>query len=158
MFSNSYTNSLRNSIMCWHAPGTRPASCKGTQWVYNGGWCGPREAVVEFKAQFVQESSPSCRHGICAQLLDCSPPGFSVHGIFQSGKWSGLPFPTSSDLLNPGIEPTPSASLALAGRSLPLHHMGSPTSYRTWAKLKPPTSPSLHCEAGMVQRLGMNRN
>ena len=29
--------------------------------------------------------------------------------------WSGLPFPTLSDLLDPGIEPTPLTSPALAG-------------------------------------------
>ena len=42
--------------------------------------------------------------------MDCSPPGFSVHGISQT---SGLPFPSPRDLLNPRIE---SASPALAGR------------------------------------------
>ena len=26
--------------------------------------------------------------------MDCSPPGSSVHGIFQEEYWSGLPFPT----------------------------------------------------------------
>ena len=26
--------------------------------------------------------------------MDCSLPGFSVHGIFQQEYWSGLPFPS----------------------------------------------------------------
>ena len=30
--------------------------------------------------------------------LDCSPPGFSVHGIFQARILSGLPFSTAGDL------------------------------------------------------------
>ena len=34
--------------------------------------------------------------------MGCSPPGFSVHGIQEY--WSGLPFPSSWDLPNPGIE------------------------------------------------------
>ena len=37
--------------------------------------------------------------------MDCSLPGSSVHGIFQARVWSGLPFPSPEDLLNPGIEP-----------------------------------------------------
>jgi len=36
---------------------------------------------------------------------------------------SGLPFPTLGDLPDPGI---PLVFLALAGRFLPLHHLGSP--------------------------------
>ena len=35
--------------------------------------------------------------------MDCSPPGSSVHGIFQE-YWSGLPFSSPGDLPNPGIE------------------------------------------------------
>ena len=30
--------------------------------------------------------------------MDCSPPGFSVHGILRQKYWSGLQFPTSGDL------------------------------------------------------------
>ena len=53
------------------------------------------------------------------QLLwpnDCSPPGSSVHGIFQSRilKWAA--FPPPGDLPNPGIELGSLTSAALAGR------------------------------------------
>ena len=37
--------------------------------------------------------------------MDCSPPGFSLHGIFQARISSGLPFPSPGDLPDPGIEP-----------------------------------------------------
>ena len=37
--------------------------------------------------------------------------------------WSGLPFPSPGDLLDPRIKPT---SLALQIDSLPLSHLGSP--------------------------------
>ena len=47
--------------------------------------------------------------------MDCSPPGSSVHGIFQAGYWSGLPFPPPGDLPDPGLEPTSPVSPALAG-------------------------------------------
>ena len=48
--------------------------------------------------------------------MDCSLPDFSVHGIFQEEYWTGLPFPTSGYLPNPGIEPMSLASPVLAGR------------------------------------------
>ena len=47
--------------------------------------------------------------------MDCSPPDFSVHGIFQARLLEWLSFPTPEDLLNPGIEPMLSAFPALAG-------------------------------------------
>ena len=37
--------------------------------------------------------------------MDCSLPGFSVHGIFQARVLSGLPFPSPGDLPDPGIGP-----------------------------------------------------
>ena len=59
---------------------------------------------------------------VCAQFdltlcnpMDCSPPGFSVHGIFQARilKWVAISsFKGSS---NPGIEPASLATPALAG-------------------------------------------
>ena len=55
---------------------------------------------------------------IYAQLLFC-PCEFS-----RQEYWSGLLFPTTGDLLDPGIEP---GFLQLAGRFfLPLCHLGSP--------------------------------
>ena len=37
--------------------------------------------------------------------VDCSPPGFSVHGISRLEYWGGLPFPSPGDLPDPGIDP-----------------------------------------------------
>ena len=37
--------------------------------------------------------------------MDCSPPGSSVHRIFQARILGGLPFPCLGDLPNPGTEP-----------------------------------------------------
>ena len=48
--------------------------------------------------------SPSVVSDSC-DLMDCSPPGASVHGIFQEEYWSGLLFPSPGDLPNPGIKP-----------------------------------------------------
>ena len=40
-----------------------------------------------------------------SNLMNCSPPGSSIHGIFRQEYWSGLPFPSPGDLPDPGIEP-----------------------------------------------------
>ena len=46
--------------------------------------------------------------------MDCSPPGSSVHGIFQWEYWNGLPFSSPGDFLDPGIGIEP-MSPALTG-------------------------------------------
>ena len=48
--------------------------------------------------------------------MDCSPPGSSVHGIFQARILDGLPFPTPGDFPDLGIKPAALASPTLAGR------------------------------------------
>ena len=55
--------------------------------------------------------------------MDCSPPGSSVHGIFQQEYWSGLPFPSPGALPDPGMEPE---SPALQADSLPSEPLGKP--------------------------------
>ena len=63
---------------------------------------------------------------LCLTLCDpviCSPPGFSVHGIFSQEYWSGLPFTSPGDLPNPGIKP---GSSALQADSLPSEPPGKP--------------------------------
>ena len=52
--------------------------------------------------------------------MDCSLPGFSVHGIFQAKSTGvGLPFPSPGGLPDPGIEPGSPASQADASPSEP---------------------------------------
>ena len=46
--------------------------------------------------------------------MDYNPPGTSALGFFSQEYWTGLPFPSSGDLPNPGIEPTSLESPALA--------------------------------------------
>ena len=55
--------------------------------------------------------------------VDCSLPGYSVHGFSRQKYWSGLPSPSPGDLPNPGIKPE---SPALQEASLPLSLLGSP--------------------------------
>ena len=57
--------------------------------------------------------------------MDCSPPGFSSMEFSRQEYWSGLPFPSSGDLPDPGIEPKSPVSPALQADSLPLCHLGS---------------------------------
>ena len=51
--------------------------------------------------------------------MDCSPPGSSIHGIFQARipEWVAIFF--SGDLPKPGIEPASPVSPALQVDSLP---------------------------------------
>ena len=55
--------------------------------------------------------------------MDCSLPGFSVHGILQARilEWVEIPF--FRDLPNPGIEP---GSPELQADSLPSEALGKP--------------------------------
>ena len=55
--------------------------------------------------------------------IDGSLPGSSAHGISRQEYWSGLPYPPSGDLPNPGIKLW---SPVLQADSLPLSHQGSP--------------------------------
>ena len=54
-------------------------------------------------------------------LVDCSPPGSSVHGLSQQEYWSGLLFPPPGDLPDPGIEPSSPAAPAWQADSLLLN-------------------------------------
>ena len=66
------------------------------------------------------EVSQSCPT-LC-DTMDCSPPGSSIHGIFQAR----LPFPSPGDLPNPGIEP---GSPALQADALSSEPPGKPSYY-----------------------------
>ena len=55
--------------------------------------------------------------------MDCSPPGFSVHGFSRQEYWSGWPIPSPGDLPNPRIE---SGFPALKADSLPAELPGKP--------------------------------
>ena len=59
--------------------------------------------------------------------MDCSPTGSSVHGFPGKEYWSGLPFPSPGDLLNPGMESTFLMSPALA--------VGFFTTSATWEEI-----------------------
>ena len=48
--------------------------------------------------------------------MNCSPPGSSVHGIFQAGILEWAAFPPAGHLPNPGIELASPVFLALAGQ------------------------------------------
>ena len=75
---------------------------------------------------------------MCAKLLqscptlcdpmDCSPPGSSIHVLLQARYWSGLPFPSPGDLLDPGIEPaSPVAPASQSGRFLTTEPLEKPS-------------------------------
>ena len=58
-----------------------------------------RSLVGEIRSHMIQGQKGKGREVVqlCPTLCDpmgCSPPGSSVHGIFQARVWSGLPFPS----------------------------------------------------------------
>ena len=58
--------------------------------------------------------------------VDCSPPGSSLHGIFQAKILEWVAISSSRGSPDPGIEPASLMSPVLAGVSLPLSHLGRP--------------------------------
>ena len=70
-----------------------------------------KQSYVCLCACLVPQSYPT----LC-DPMDCSPPGSSIHEIFQARILEWVPFPTPGDLPDPGIKPISLASPALAGR------------------------------------------
>ena len=56
--------------------------------------------------------------------MDCSQAPLFM-GFSRQKYWSGLPFPPTGDLPNPGMEPASPESPALPGDSKPLSHQGT---------------------------------
>ena len=53
------------------------------------------------KVKSEREVAQSCP--TLSDPIDCSPPDFSIHGIFRQEYWSGMPLPSpnnNSDLIN----------------------------------------------------------
>ena len=76
------------------------------------------EADACMRAKLLQSCPTLC------DSMDCSPPGSSVHGIFQARILERVAFSSSSDL-DLGIEPVSPAIPALQADSLSLSHRGS---------------------------------
>ena len=64
--------------------------------------------------------------------MDCSPPGFSVHGTLQGGilEWVAISF--SKDLPNPGIEPESPVPPALASGFFTPETLGKACTLEVW--------------------------
>ena len=60
--------------------------------------------------------------------MNCSGQASLSMGFPKQDYWSGLLFPSPGDLPDPGIEPASPESLAFQADSLPLSHLGSPSS------------------------------
>ena len=50
------------------------------------------------KVESESEVTQSCL--TLSDPMDCSPPGSSIHGIFQAKYWSGVPLPSPKDATN----------------------------------------------------------
>ena len=75
--------------------------------------------MLSGKGREVAQSCPTlCDHMDCSQ----APPSM---GFSREEYWNGLPFPSSGDLPNPGIEP---GSPSLQADALPSEPPGKPSS------------------------------
>ena len=90
-------------------PLSSPEPC--IQWVFYK-YLVTAEAEHDFNEPITTLAILICKYVLVAQsfptlcdLMDCSPPGSSVHRIPQQEYWSGLPFLSPGDLPDPGIEP-----------------------------------------------------
>ena len=103
---------------CWSVCPDAQAVCMAA-WT----WCPPPLAL-KVQVSFAQ------LYLTLYDLVDCSPPGSSVHGISQARilEWVAVPFSRGSS--RPRIEPE---SSALQADSLPLELPGKPL---VWAPLK----------------------
>ena len=100
-------------VLAWRIPGTGEP----------GGV--PSLGVAQSQTR-LKRLSCSASHSVMSNsctLLDCSPPGSSVHGIFQARILEWVAFPSPVDLPDSGIEPR---SLALQVDSLLSEPPGKP--------------------------------
>ena len=72
-------------------------------------WCAAIHGVAKRRTRLSDWTELICAKSLqsCPTLcdpMDGSPPGFYVHGFSRQEYWSGLSFPPSGDLPNPGIE------------------------------------------------------
>ena len=68
--------------------------------------------------------------------MDCSLPGYSIHGFSRQEYWSGLPFPPPGDLPAPGTEPRSPALKADSLLSRGTREATSGILYHNWKKKK----------------------
>ena len=84
--------------------------------------------------------------------MDCSPPGSSVHEIFQQEYWGGFPCPPTGDLPDPGIKPASPASPALAGGFFTAEPPGKPLSHSRGSNHHPHHHHSFKAQQHMLLR------
>ena len=70
---------------------------------------------------------------ILSDSMDCSPPGFSIYGIFQARILEWVAISSPGNLPDPGSNPHPFHLLHWQADSLPLCHLGSIYIYH-WLK------------------------
>ena len=80
----------------------------------------------DFKKKVIQNFLHGWSYWTLCDPVDSSPPGSSLHGIFQAKILEWVAISSSRGSPDPGIEPASLMSPELAGGSLPLSHLGRP--------------------------------
>ena len=60
--------------------------------------------IWQYSTKVKVEPFSRARPTLC-DPMDCSLTGSSIYRILRQEYWNGLPFPSSGDLPNPGLEP-----------------------------------------------------
>ena len=84
----------------------------------------PRQSDFSFHLSYMCSVIESCLTP--CNPLDYSPPGSSVHGIFQAGILEWVAISSSRGFSDPGIKSTSLEFPALQAYPLSLSHQGSP--------------------------------
>ena len=92
----------------------------------------PLKCAMKLNTDIITESEVAQSCPTLCNPMDHSPPGSSIHGIFQARvlKWVAISF--SRDLPHPGTEPR---SSALQADALPSEPQGKPMSLLTFVKM-----------------------
>ena len=94
------TPSLKWLMECLHLCPWEPR----TSWVpFHGAFLRLTREDSDWKWEKKQVLVNQLCSTLCS-LMDCSPPGSSVHGIFQAGILEWVAFLSPGDLSNPGIK------------------------------------------------------
>ena len=119
---------------CWRGPDLCseelstlvPFGCKSDIW--RSSCLGQGDYFLAWKGRVPLSIPSTCMLAMLLQScltlcnpMDCSPPGFSVHGILRQEYWNRLLCPTPGDLPYPGIKPNRVSYSSCIGRQVLYH-------------------------------------
>ena len=125
--SGSFNEIFQARILEWVAISFSKGSSHPRDGAFVSGVSCTGRQVLYHWATWVSECSVAQSTPTLCNLMNCSPPGSSVHGILQARLQSGLLCPSPRDLPDSRIKPLSFSLLHWLVGSLPLAAPGKPT-------------------------------